>query len=55
LRWLGRLLLERRGLSLTQSQLVLAALAALPSERATALALLRQFAKGELARGRPAG
>ena len=44
-RWLGRLLLERPGLSLAQVQLALAALTSLPSERPTALALLRQIQK----------
>ena len=46
IRWHGRLLLERPGLTLAQAQLALAALAALPAERATAVALLRQFARG---------
>ena len=44
-RWLGRLMLERPGLSLAQAQLAMRALVALPSERATAIALLRQLAK----------
>ena len=44
-RWHGRLELERPGLTLAQAQLALAALTALPVERATALALLRPLAK----------
>jgi len=45
IRWHGRLELQRAGLTLAQSQLALAALAALPTERGTALALLRPLAK----------
>jgi hypothetical protein len=44
-RWHGRLELERPGLTLAQSHLALAALGALPAERATAMALLRQIQK----------
>jgi hypothetical protein len=45
IRWHGRLELERPGLTIAESQLALSALAVLPSEGATANALLRHLAR----------
>ena len=51
MRWLGRSCSKRRGLTLAQAQLALAALTALPSERAPALAPPAAVRKGLSTRG----
>jgi hypothetical protein len=50
-RWHGRLALEAKGLELAESQLALAALAALPADEAAALETLTRIARRHGVRG----